>query len=249
MPRTRYCIANWKMNFNLSDAEGFLKEWKNKDLNSPHIKTIFCPSFTELFAIAEYLGSSFSELGAQNVYYESSGAFTGEISCAMLKEAGCQWVIVGHSERRSILGETDAMIQKKLYQIFTEDLLPVLCIGETIAERNVGNTEAVLKRQLSTACEYIDNRSLNKMVIAYEPVWAIGTGVTPTNDMVAETHRNIRSILNGNGLNGDGISILYGGSVSDKNAAFLSEIEDVAGFLIGNASLDVEKFYTIYNQL
>ena len=237
------------MNFTLSDAEVFLEEWKNKALNNPHIKTIFCPPFTELFAIADILKTSSSQLGAQNVFYESTGAFTGEISCAMLKEAACQWAIIGHSERRSVLGETDEMIHQKLRQLLTENLLPILCIGETIDERNAGQTKAVLKRQMTIACENLDSSSLNKMVIAYEPVWAIGTGVTATTEMVAETHGDIRNILSDIGLNEDVISILYGGSVSADNAVSLSAIENVDGFLIGGASLDVEKFYSIYNQL
>ena len=237
------------MNFTLSDAEGFLAEWKNKSLNNPHIKTIFCPPFTELFAIADILKTSSSQLGAQNVCYESTGAFTGEISCAMLKEATCQWVIIGHSERRSLLGETDEMIHQKLYQLLAEDLLPILCVGETIDERNAGLTKAVLKRQLTIACDNLDSSSLNKIVIAYEPVWAIGTGVTATTEMVAETHGDIRNILSVIGFNEDVISILYGGSVSADNCSSLSAINDVDGFLIGGASLDADKFYSIYNQL
>jgi triosephosphate isomerase len=237
------------MNFTLSDAEEFLAEWKNKDLNNSHIKTIFCPSSTELFAIAGILEKSYAELGAQNVYYKTRGAFTGEISCKMLKETGCKWVLIGHSERRSILGETDEMICQKLYAVLTANLFPILCIGETIDERNAGNTTKVLQRQLLMACENIDSTYMNTIVIAYEPVWAIGTGITPTNDVVAKTHRDIRNILNENGLMGDEISILYGGSVSDHNATSLSDIDDVDGFLIGGASLDVDKFYSIYNQL
>jgi len=250
MPRrTQYCIANWKMNFTLSDAEGFLTKWKNKDLNNKHIKTIFCPSFTELFAIAEFLETSPSELGAQNVFYVSRGAFTGEISCAMLKEAGCQWVIIGHSERRSILGESNEIIHNKLQHILNEGMLPILCIGETIDEKNKGQTKTALSKQIAISCKNIDSTSLNKMVIAYEPVWAIGTGVTATTKIVADTHEEIRTILNDNGLNGDDISILYGGSVNSDNAGTLSVLNDVDGFLIGGASLDVEKFYSIYNQL
>ncbi len=237
------------MNFTLTDAEGFLADWENKALNNPHIKTIFCASFTELFAIADILKTCSSQLGAQNVHYESTGAFTGEISCSMLKEAACQWVIIGHSERRLLMGETDEMIHQKLHQLLTEDLLPILCIGETINQRNDGQTKAVLKRQLNIACENLDRSSLNKMVIAYEPVWAIGTGKTATTEMVAETHGDIRNILSVIGLNEDSISILYGGSVSVENAELLSAIEDVDGFLIGGASLDVENFYSIYNQL
>ena len=249
MNRTRYCIANWKMNFTLSAAEEFLAKWRNKALNNPRIKTIFCPSFTELFAIAGLMKTCSSELGAQNVFHESSGAFTGEVSISMLGEIGCHWVIIGHSERRYILGESDEIIQKKLQQILTSNLSPILCIGETIDERNSGKTKTVLKRQLSKACNNNNSGSLNMLVIAYEPVWAIGTGVIATNDMIAEAHYDIRSILRNNGLNGDGISILYGGSVSADNAASLSEIEEVDGFLIGGASLDVEEYYSIYKQL
>ena len=237
------------MNFTLSDAEIFLAEWQNKALNNPQIKTIFCPSFTELFAISELLGTSSSELGAQNVFYESRGAFTGEISCAMLKETGCQWVIVGHSERRTRLGDTDEMIHKKLHQIILEDLCPILCIGENIDERNSGQTATVLERQISIACKHINKEKLNTMLIAYEPVWAIGTGTTATSSMVGEAHYDIRNILRTNGINADGVSILYGGSVSVDNAESLSNISDVDGFLIGGASLDIEKFYSIYNKL
>jgi triosephosphate isomerase len=167
----------------------------------------------------------------------------------MLKETGCQWVIIGHSERRSILGETDEMIRKKLDQIYSEDLYPIVCIGETKAERDDGNTQEVLSRQLSIACENLNGNETNNLLIAYEPVWAIGTGVTATTDMVSEAHQDIRNILNNNGFNGTEISILYGGSVSDENASELSAINDVDGFLIGGASLDVDKFYAIYNQL
>jgi len=117
MYRKQYCVANWKMNFTISDVKLFMSEWKNKNLNNSHIDTIFCPSFTELNTTAELLQNSSSQLGAQNVYYDSKGAFTGEVSCRMLKELGCEWVIIGHSERRSILGETDDMIKKKLDQI------------------------------------------------------------------------------------------------------------------------------------
>ncbi len=237
------------MNFTLPEAERFLLEWKNKSLTNRRIKTIFCPSFTELFAIRKLLKTSSSELGAQNVFYETNGAFTGEISCAMLKEAGCKWVIIGHSERRSKLGETDIMIKRKLNKIIKEDLSPILCIGETIDERNAGLTKSVLNRQISIACENIDNTSIQKILVAYEPMWAIGTGVTATSHMIFNAHNDIRNILTSNGLNINEIPILYGGSVSTNNAGILSEINNVDGFLIGGASLDVDKFYAIYNQL
>ena len=237
------------MNFTLSEAKTFLNIWQNKDLNNSDIQTIICPSYTALFTIAEIINNSGVELGAQNVYFEPSGAYTGEISCRMLKETGCQWVIIGHSERRSILGETDDMIRNKLGQIYSENLSPILCIGETKAERDDGMTQAVLSRQLLIAFENLDENDTNNLLIAYEPVWAIGTGITATIDMISETHLNIRNILNNQGFNGNEISILYGGIVSDENASDLSAINDVDGFLIGGASLDADKFYAIYNQL
>ena len=249
MCRKQYCVANWKMNFTISDVKLFMSEWKNKNLNNSHIETIFCPSFTELNTTAELLQNSSSKLGAQNVYYDSKGAFTGEVSCRMLKELGCEWVIIGHSERRSILGETDDMIQKKLDKIISEGMYPILCIGENKEERDAEKTQEILSRQLSIACKNLIGNEIDTFVIAYEPIWAIGTGVTATIDMISEAHQDIRNILSDNKLNGNESSILYGGSVSDQNASELSAINDVDGFLIGGASLDVDKFYAIYNQL
>ena len=249
MYRKQYCVANWKMNFTISDVKLFMSEWKNKNLNNSHIETIICPSFTELNTTAELLQNSNSKLGAQNVYYDSKGAFTGEVSCRMLKELGCEWVIIGHSERRSILGETDDMIQKKLDKIISEGMYPILCIGETKEERDAEKTQEILSRQLSIACKNLIGNNIAPFVIAYEPVWAIGTGATATIEMISEAHHDIRNILNDNGLNGNESSILYGGSVSDQNASELSAINNVNGFLIGGASLDVNKFYSIYNQL
>ena len=249
MHRRRFCVANWKMNFNSSDTKSFLENWEKKDLKNKEVKTIFCPSFTELNSTAELLHNSCSELGAQNVYYESNGAFTGEISCRMLKDLGCNWVIIGHSERRAIFGETDEMVCHKLDKLTSENMYPIVCIGETKDERENGKTEEVLSRQLLVAFENQKGKNIEHTVIAYEPVWAIGTGITATIDMISEAHQCIRNIFNTNGFNGDDISILYGGSVTNENAAELSEITDVDGFLVGGASLDVDKFYAIYNQL
>jgi len=249
MHRRRFCVANWKMNFNSSDTKSFLENWEKKDLNNKEVKTIFCPSFTELNTTAELLQNSDSELGAQNVYYLSNGAYTGEISCRMLKDLGCNWVIIGHSERRAIFGETDEMVCNKLDKLTSENMYPIVCIGETKDERENGKTEEVLSRQLLVAFENQKGKNIEHTVIAYEPVWAIGTGITATIDMISEAHQCIRNIFNTNGFNGNEISILYGGSVTNENAAELSNITDVDGFLVGTASLDVEKFYAIYNQL
>ncbi len=249
MRRIRYCVANWKMNFNCSETKSFLENWGKKDLINKEVKTIFCPSFTELNTTAKLLQNSNSELGAQNVYYESNGAYTGEISCRMLKELGCQWVIIGHSERRSIFGETDEMVCNKLDKLTSENMYPIVCIGETKVERENGKTEEVLTRQLSVAFENQKGKNIENIIVAYEPVWAIGTGITATNDMISKTHQCIRNIFSTNSFNGSNISILYGGSVTNENAAELSGITDVDGFLVGGASLDVNKFYAIYNQL
>ena len=249
MHRRRFCVANWKMNFNSSDTKSFLENWGKKDLNNKEVKTIFCPSFTELNTTAELLQNSDSELGAQNVYYLSNGAYTGEISCRMLKDLGCNWVIIGHSERRAIFGETDEMVCHKLNKLTSENMYPIVCTGETKDERENGKTEEVLSRQLLVAFENQKGKNIEHTVIAYEPVWAIGTGITATIDMISEAHQCIRNIFNTNGFNGNEISILYGGSVTNENAAELSNITDVDGFLVGGASLDVEKFYAIYNQL
>ena len=249
MHRRRFCVANWKMNFNSSNTKSFLENWGKKDLNNKEVKTIFCPSFTELNTTAELLQNSDSELGAQNVYYLSNGAYTGEISCRMLKDLGCNWVIIGHSERRAIFGETDEMVCHKLNKLTSENMYPIVCIGETKDERENGKTEEVLSRQLLVAFENQKGKNIEHTVIAYEPVWAIGTGITATIDMISEAHQCIRNIFNTNGFNGNEISILYGGSVTNENAAELSNITDVDGFLVGTASLDVEKFYAIYNQL
>jgi len=249
MHRRRFCVANWKMNFNSSDTKSFLENWGKKDLKNKEVKTIFCPSFTELNTTSELLQNSVSELGAQNVYYESNGAYTGEISCRMLKDLGCNWVIIGHSERRAIFGETDEMVCHKLNKLTSENMYPIVCIGETKDERENGKTEEVLSRQLLVAFENQKGKNIEHTVIAYEPVWAIGTGITATIDMISEAHQCIRNIFNTNGFNGNEISILYGGSVTNENAAELSNITDVDGFLVGGASLDVEKFYAIYNQL
>ena len=248
MFREKYCIANWKMNFTQSNIQSFISKWKSINVSKSHVKTIFCPSFTDINITAELLKDSDTEIGAQNVCYEPRGAFTGEVSCAMLKEVECKWVIIGHSERRTIFNETDKILQEKLKIILTEDLHPILCIGESKEERNAGKTLDVLTKQLSIFSEIHKDISSN-IIIAYEPVWAIGTGDTATSDMISNTHNDIRSILDNNGLNGSESSILYGGSVNDNNASEISNIDDVDGFLIGGASLDVDKFYTIYNQL
>jgi len=249
MPDQKYCIANWKMNFTLSNAESFIHNWENKSLLNSTVKPVICPSFTELSKVGELLNGSGTELGAQNVSEENMGAFTGEIACRNLHEMGCKWVIAGHSERRWKMGESDEKIASKVHKMLNENLTPILCIGESIDERNAGKTQSTLSRQLSAVCKNLNQSELDRLVIAYEPVWAIGTGVNATPEIISETHLIIRNIINELGFKSANIPILYGGSVTDTNAGELAKINGVDGFLIGGAALDVEKFYSIYNQL
>ena len=193
------------------------------------------------------------KIGAQNCYFEKKGAFTGEISVEMLKEVGCSYVIVGHSERRAIFDETNELINKKLLAILSEDLIPILCIGETIEDRKSGNTFTVLEQQLNGCLLGIDNSdidgvnsNIDKIVIAYEPVWAIGTGVSATAAEVAEAHKWLREFLVGKfGEKANDVYLLYGGSLSDANAEEVLSIKDVDGGLIGGASLVAERFLSI----
>ena len=240
----KYCVANWKMNFNSQQGKEFISSLNSKDLNNGQSQIILCPSFTSIFSIVDASKNSTIRIGAQNMHFENSGAFTGEISANMLNELGVNFVILGHSERRHIFGESDKMIQSKMIQSTENGLIPILCIGEKLSDRESGNTKKVLRSQLEFGLENVSG----EYIIAYEPVWAIGTGKSATPEMVAETHGVIRNILADLSID-DNVSLLYGGSVSPENASQLSAVQYVDGFLIGGASLDVEKFYNIYLDL
>ena len=239
-----------KMNLSLKPIKTYFESWKNKDLFNSNVKTIFCPSYTELFVTSSYLSKTSCELGAQNVYFEDKGAFTGEISATMLKEIGCKWVIIGHSERRDFLKETDKVISKKINKLFANDLRPILCIGENLSERKSCLTNQVLESQIKNTFKGMDiNRIRNKFLVAYEPVWAIGTGLSATREQIKDAHTFIENILLNIGFNRKLFSILYGGSVSEKNIKSLSELKVVDGFLVGTASLNVDSFYLLYKTL
>jgi len=240
----KYCVANWKMNFNSQQGKEFISSLNSKDLNNGQSQIILCPSFTSIFSSVDASKNSTIHIGAQNMHFENSGAFTGEVSANMLNELGVNFVILGHSERRHIFGESDKMIQSKMIQSIENGLIPILCIGEKLSDRESGNTKKVLRSQLEFGLENVSG----EYIIAYEPVWAIGTGKSATSEMVAETHGVIRNILADLSID-DNVSLLYGGSVSPENASQLSAVQYVDGFLIGGASLDVEKFYNIYLDL
>ena len=246
--KKKYLIANWKMNKTLVESRDFFNYFLKKPLTIPNTKIIFCPPFTGLFDISNTLSGTKIEVGAQNVYFEEKGAFTGEISTKMLRDCGCVWVILGHSERRHIFLEEEKLIRRKLENVLMNGLSPVLCIGETLSERESGNTAKVLRNQISSALKNLNKSNIKNLIIAYEPVWAIGTGKVATPKIVDETHMNIKEILNKLNFDNSKIPLIYGGSVKPNNSKELIALKNVDGFLVGGASLDPDVFFNIYNK-
>ena len=244
MNRIKYCVANFKMNKTSEEVHVYIASLGAK-CNSHSPRTVICPPFTSLsFGLIPKteIEKYHYCLGAQNINSNESGAYTGEISAKMIKEVGVEFIILGHSERREYFNESNEEINKKVNIALKYDLNPILCIGETLEQRKNNLVEETLKKQLSKCLQDIDSN----IIIAYEPVWAIGTGETATSKIITEAHQVIRNILNDIGFDGQKISILYGGSVNRNNAKELILLDDVDGFLIGGASLDVEHFYDIY---
>jgi triosephosphate isomerase len=208
------------------------------------VEVAVAPPFTALSSVAKAKGGL--KLAAQNCHWQENGAYTGEISPSMLAELGCEFVIVGHSERRHIFHEDDQMISRKLGPVIAHGMHAILCVGETLSERQEGSTEEVINRQLHAALKGLDKSVMTKLEIAYEPVWAIGTGQNATAEQISAVHNRIRQFLtNSFGDSGGGVRILYGGSVKPENASMLSEINEVHGLLVGGASLQVETFVPI----
>ena len=237
--------GNWKMYKTPDEGRMFVEEFNNLMLEIGDVEVIFCPPFPALFNIDVVLRNSPYKLGAQNCHWESEGAYTGEISVPMLAESGVDYIILGHSERRHIFGEKDEWINRKVSAVLDGELKPILCIGETLEQRKRDETKKVLETQLQKGLKNIEN--ISNVVIAYEPVWAIGTGETANTVQVKEAHNWVREILAElySKNIAEGTAILYGGSVKPNNAAELFEIEDVNGFLIGGASLNIDSFKEI----
>lgn len=242
-----YLVAgNWKMNgSNAANAElvdGIIAGMPQSDT----VELLVCPPFPYLGAIAAKLSGTGIALGAQNVSQHEAGAYTGETAPSMLIDVGCKYVLVGHSERRAIMGESSEMVAAKFQAAQDAGLIPVLCVGETQAERESKQTEAVVDEQLNAVIEGSGIEALQNAVIAYEPVWAIGTGLTATPEQAQDVHRHIRTVLAGRNQDvADGIRILYGGSVKGDNAAGLFSKPDIDGGLIGGASLKSADFLAI----
>jgi len=236
-----YCIANWKMNKSIKESCDFLRELKKKNLESIKSEFILCPSFVSLKAVKDELEDSAIQLGAQNVHQEKNGAYTGEISIAMLREIECEWVILGHSERRQYFLEEDIILNDKINTVIKNDLKPILCIGENQSQRNNHETFSVLKSQLRGALSGINNDA--EVLVAYEPIWAIGTGLSASFEQIDEVANWINEFL----LQEFSIKvpILYGGSVTASNCGSMIDLENISGFLIGTSSLDVNEFSSI----
>ena len=240
--------GNWKMNGTLAEARKLTQELVPALRGETEVDILLCPPFTALSTVGELLKGTPISLGAQDMHWESSGAFTGEISPAMLKEIGCRFCIIGHSERRAYFGDTDPVIHKKLSAALDQELNPILCVGETLQQRQAGKTWAVIEGQLTGALEGIEPDRITRFVtLAYEPVWAIGTGQNATPEQAQEVHASIRGWLaNRIGKSqAQAVRIQYGGSVKPENAGDLLGRPDVDGALVGGASLNAKAFISI----
>ena len=247
--RTPLIVGNWKMNKTASEASDFIRNLLTRlPAASPNADVVIAPPFTSLESARKALGpSSWISLGAQNVYWETHGAFTGEISAPMLRDLGCRYVIVGHSERRALFGERDETIQKKVRAALTQGLSPILCVGESLAERETGQTESVVTTQLTGSLAGFTAQDLATVTIAYEPVWAIGTGRAATTEQAVAVHRSIRTFVatSWGEASASTIRILYGGSVTPQNIASLLASDAIDGALVGGACLNPDSFATI----
>ena len=247
--RTPIIAGNWKMHLTQPESEALVQQVKRSCGTAAGVEVVVCPPFTALAAVSRALGGSSIGLGAQNMHWDAQGAFTGEVSPTMLRDAGCRWVILGHSERRTLFDETDEAVRRKLLAALQHGLKPIVCIGETLAEREANRTFDVLTRQLEGGLKDVPSDRLipGGVVFAYEPVWAIGTGRNATPEQAQEAHAFIRQWLakHAGAAVADSLRLQYGGSVSAANAAALLQQPDVDGALVGGASLKAEAFSAI----
>jgi len=245
--RTPLIAGNWKMFKTVQEAVFFVKELKVVLKDVTGVEIVVAPTFTAIHAVAEACRTTNIAVAAQDLYWEREGAFTGEVSPAMVKEAGADYAIIGHSERRRLFGETDDTVNKKAHAAIAADLTPIVCVGETLDEREKGETLRVLDRQLAGGLQGLTPAQIGDLVIAYEPVWAIGTGRVATAAQAEEAHRHIRTRLaeQYGSEAAERCHVLYGGSVKAENIAELIREPDVDGALVGGASLDIKSFAAI----
>ncbi|GHT33585.1 triosephosphate isomerase [Endomicrobiia bacterium] len=235
--------GNWKMNKTISEAVSVVKALKSAVADISDVEILLCPSFAALYAVNNEVKGSNINIGAQNLFWETKGAFTGEVSPAMVKDTGCSYVLVGHSERRQYFGETNETVNKKTRAALAIDLIPVVCVGETLAERESNVTFQIIEKQIEEGLAGLTPKQAYLTVIAYEPVWAIGTGKTATPDQAQEVHAFVRKIYAQIYKEAaDKVRILYGGSVNPGNVSELMKQPDIDGGLVGGASLGAESF-------
>ena len=247
-PRRPIVAGNWKMNKTVGEALTLIRELRGMvSMVRDKVEVVVAPPFTALSSVAKAIVDSNIHLGAQNCFWEAWGAYTGEVSAPMLAEVGCQYVILGHSERRQYFGETDETVNRRVKAALNSQLLPIICIGETLAQREGGRTLEVVTRQLSAALAGFAAADVARFVIAYEPIWAIGTGRNATSNQAQEVHAHIREQLTGlySREISEKVRIQYGGSVKPENAAELMGQPDIDGALVGGASLKAGDFAAI----
>jgi triosephosphate isomerase len=247
MGRLPFMAGNWKMNKTVGEALDLVRELKAAISGVKTVEVAVAPPFTALYAIRKELEGSSIHLAAQNLYWEEKGAFTGEVSPLMLKEVGCDYVIIGHSERRQFFGETDETVNRRIKAALAQGLKVIFCIGETLREREEGKTFSVIESQVEGGLKGLDDKKMRNMAIAYEPVWAIGTGKTATPEQAEEVHRFIREKLEKlySREVSEEIRIQYGGSVTPENVKGLMNQPNIDGALVGGASLKAESFSKI----
>lgn len=248
--RTPLIAGNWKMFKTVHEAVVYAKEFRGTVKDVTGVDVVLAPPFTALHAVVEAVRNSIISVASQDVFWEKEGAFTGEVSGPMVREAGAEYAIVGHSERRQYFGETDQSVNRKTIAALAADLTPIVCIGETLAEREGDQTLGVLDRQITQGLDGLTGEQVGSLVIAYEPVWAIGTGRTATAAQAQDAHAHIRQRLRSwfGADAADHCHVLYGGSVKPDNAAELMSQPDVDGALVGGASLDVRSFFEIVSR-
>ena len=248
--RPPFIAGNWKMFKTVAETVNYIKQFRGLVKNAAGVDVVVAPPFTALHAAAEAARNSNVAIAAQDLYWEREGAFTGEISPTMIAEAGAQYVIIGHSERRTLFGETDASVNRKIGAAFAAGLTPIVCIGETLDQRERGETFNVLDRQIRDGLDGITAERLVELIVAYEPVWAIGTGRNATPAQAQEAHAHIRKRLQGwfGADAAERVRLIYGGSVKPENIADLVSQADVDGALVGGASLDVKAFADIVSR-
>jgi len=247
MLRKPIIAGNWKLNKTIREAIDLVTGLKRNLYEVSDVDIVVCPPCTAISPVSEVLSDANIGVGGQNIYWEENGAFTGEVSASMLKEAGAQYVVIGHSERRALFGETNIEVNKKIKSALKAKLIPIVCVGETLEERKGEQTFKVIETQITEGLDSLTPEQFSDCVIAYEPVWAIGTGLNATPEQAQEVHKFIRELVSKlfNKEVANGIRIQYGGSVKPENVAGLMAQEDVDGALVGGASLDVESFTKI----